>query len=222
MKTRFFGDVHGKVREFSSILENLPSDVTSVVQVGDMGVGFDQSAYWHEKLDELLMNANARFLRGNHDNPTTCTSMKSWIRDGLVENDIMYCGGAWSIDRSFRIEGIDWWKDEELSYEELNRVLNIYDIVRPRIMVTHDCPLSVSKKLFIDSSRSFSNQQFHTRTGAALDAMFDMHQPKLFVFGHWHYDADEVINGTRFICLNELSYIDVDMETLKVTWESTI
>jgi hypothetical protein len=48
--------------------------------------------------------------------------------------------------------------------------------------------------------------------------MFSIHKPDLWIFGHWHCDADEVIDGTRFICLNELSYVDVDMETLEVKW----
>lgn len=217
-KTRFVGDVHGLKNDLSILLSDIPEDVTSVVQVGDMGVGFGQSDYWHESLDEMMTKVNARFIRGNHDNPSVCPEMKTWIPDGLVENDVMYVGGAWSIDYQWRTMGIDMWEDEELSHEELDRILSIYDLVRPKVMVTHDCPLSVSKQLFIDNGKSFSKQQYKTRTGLALEKMFELHQPELWLMGHWHLDADQVINGTRFICLNELSYIDVNMNTLEVIW----
>lgn len=218
MKTRYIGDVHGFKNELALVLHNLPDDVTSVIQVGDMGVGFGQGDYWHESLDDMMHSANGRFIRGNHDDPSQCREMHTWIPDGLVENDVMYVGGAWSIDYQWRTMGIDLWEDEELSHDNLSRLIDLYDLVRPRVMVTHDCPLSVSNKLFVERGKSFSKAQFKTRTGSALQAMFEIHKPKLWLMGHWHCDTDEVIDGTRFICLNELSYVDIDMETLEVTW----
>jgi len=218
MKTRYIGDVHGLKNDLNILLDNTPEDVNSVVQVGDMGVGFGKGDYWHESLNDSLSAVNARFIRGNHDDPGICRDMSAWIPDGLVENDTMFVGGAWSIDHKWRTMGFDMWEDEELSHEEFNQIISVYDLTRPSVMVTHDCPLSVSKELFIDNGKSFSKQQYRTRTGQALEAMFEIHQPKLWIFGHWHSDADKVINGTRFICLGELSYCDIDMETLEVTW----
>lgn len=217
-KTRFIGDVHGYKNELALVLNNIPDDVTSVVQVGDMGVGMGQSDYWHESLEDMLQAVNGRFIRGNHDSPSQCKEMRAWINDGRIENDVMFIGGAWSIDYQWRTEGLDWWRDEELSTEQFYGLISVYDYVRPRVMVTHDCPLSVSNKLFIERGKSFSGAQYKTRTGSAFDEMFSIHKPKLHIFGHWHCDTDEVIDGTRFICLNELSYVDVDMETLEVTW----
>lgn len=217
-KTRFVGDIHGLKYELGLVIGSLPENVTSVIQVGDMGVGFGQGDYWHESLEDMLNGVNGRFIRGNHDNPSQCQEMSTWIRDGLVENDVMFVGGAWSIDYQRRTLGYDLWDDEELSYEELNRVIDIYDMIRPRVMVTHDCPLSVSNHLFIQRGKSFSNKQYRTRTGSAFEAMFEIHKPELWLMGHWHCDADEVIDGTRFICLNELSYVDIDMKTLEVRW----
>lgn len=96
MKTRFLGDSHGLKYELSILLDNIPQDVTSVVQVGDMGIGFGQGDFWHETLDDMMQKVNGRFIRGNHDNPAMCKTMKTWIPDGLIENDVMYIGGAWS------------------------------------------------------------------------------------------------------------------------------
>lgn len=219
-KTRFIGDVHGYKYELSLVLDNLPQDVTSVIQVGDMGVGFGQGDFWHESLDDMLERVNGRFIRGNHDNPATCKTMKSWIPDGTIENDVMIVGGAWSIDRQWRTKDYDWWEDEELSYERLYALIQTYNYVQPRVMVTHDCPLSVSEELFIERGKSFSSAQYRTRTGTAFQEMFETHKPALWIFGHWHCDADEVIDGTRFICLDELSYVDIDMKTLEVDFPS--
>lgn len=216
-KFRFVGDVHGHLYEFKLVVESKPKDIDKIIQVGDFGIGFGQSDYWHESLDEYMIENNIYFLRGNHDNPTQCGEMQNNLMAGQ-HKDFFVIPGAWSIDYAYRTEGISWWKDEELSYEELDRMLSIYNLVRPRVMVTHDCPLSVSNKLFIERGKSFSGMQYKTRTGSALEEMFKLHKPKLWLFGHWHCDVDEVIDGTRFICLNEMSYVDVDNETLEVTW----
>jgi predicted phosphodiesterase len=217
-KTRYIGDVHGYVRELQLVLNNLPQEVTSVVQVGDMGVGFEKSKYWHTNLDNMMVRKNAKFIRGNHDSPNECKKMKSWIPDSTVINDVMYMGGAWSIDHHWRTMGIDMWEDEELSYADLNIAINMFEIAQPRVMVTHDCPAEIALELFIKTGNSLGGKnQFKTRTASALQAMFEVHQPDLHIFGHWHTDVDKVVNGTRFICLGELSYCDVDDDTLEVT-----
>ena len=226
-KTRLIGDVHGLKYDLAIVLQNLPEDVTGVIQVGDLGVGFGQSDYWHEDLENMLKSVNGRFIRGNHDNPFMCRQMNTCIKDGLVENEVMFIGGAWSIDNPNappgwhrRTIGIDWWPEEELTHAQLNQLSFLYSMVKPRVMVTHDCPLSISNKLFIERGKTFSDVQYNTRTGAAFEEMFKIHKPELWVFGHWHCDADEVIDGTRFICLNELSYADIDLNTLEVDFPS--
>jgi len=219
-KTRFIGDVHGYKYELSLVLHNLPADVNTVIQVGDMNVGMGQGDFWHESLEEMLIGVNGHFIRGNHDNPAQCREMLPWIKDGIIQNDVMFIGGAWSIDYQWRTRGVDLFDDEELSYEELHKMIEIYDHVRPKVMVTHDCPLSVSNKLFIERNKSFSGVQYKTRTGSAFEEMFKIHKPAMWIFGHWHCDTDEVIDGTRFICLNELSYADIDLETLEVSFPS--
>ena len=221
-KTRFIGDVHGYKNELAFVLSNIPDDVTSVVQVGDMGVGMGQSDYWHESLEDMLQAVNGRFIRGNHDSPEQCKEMRTWIQDGRIENDVMFIGGAWSIDNPNappgwfrRTKDYDWWEDEECSNEQFEHFLDIYSTVKPRIMVTHDCPHDVAGRLFWDTG-FLRGPRYNTRTGHFLQKLFEIHQPEIHLFGHWHCNTDEVINGTRFICLNELSYADVDLNTLEV------
>jgi hypothetical protein len=45
----------------------------------------------------------------------------------------------------------------------------------------------------------------------AFNSMLQFHQPKVWVFGHWHRSFDNVINGTRFVCLDELETKEIDV-----------
>lgn len=47
-------------------------------------------------------------------------------------------------------------------------------------------------------------------TVQAFDNMFEMHKPKLWIFGHWHHTLYKKISDTMFVCLGELDYIDYD------------
>lgn len=208
-RTRIIGDIHGKISAYSNLLIG----VEESIQVGDFGIGF-LGKEREEKLLEFNKNyPNHWFIRGNHDHPQKCTEYPNYVYDGFVKNDIMFVGGAWSIDHASRLEGFDWWQDEECSIEELNRIIELYALAKPRVMITHDCPESVSYQLFCSDNGKL---HYKTRTGQALQAMFEIHKPDLWVFGHWHMDIDQYVKNTRFICLDELTYIDVDMDTLDI------
>ena len=82
-------------------------------------------------------------------------------------------------------------------------------MVHPRIMITHDCPETVAREMFI-KPRGWT--QYKTRTGAAFEEMFQRWKPECWVFGHWHHNMDVILDGTRFVCLNELAYMDIDLD----------
>ena len=213
----FIGDTHGKVQDYISILELYPDQPT--VQVGDFGLGF----VGNEPADEFITgyikdDPHHRFIRGNHDNPAACRACPNWLPDGTVEGDVMFIGGAWSIDKAWRTQGFDWWEDEECSYDQLFEFVDTYDRVRPRVMVTHDAPLNVTEKHFVSVGKALAKIQIQTRTQLAFQSMFEIHQPELWVFGHWHTHLDVIENGTRFICLEECQTCEVDMDTLDVTY----
>jgi len=45
-----------------------------------------------------------------------------------------------------------------------------------------------------------------------LQSMWALHEPKLWICGHFHKDHDSTIGDTRFICQRELGYVDVDKD----------
>jgi hypothetical protein len=207
---RFIGDVHGKFGRYKTILKNSPHPT---IQVGDMGVGFRRmDSRMIEEIDltnpphAVMQAGEHRFIRGNHDNPLVCRGHSQYIVDGHVEGDMMFIGGALSIDRMYRTEGYSWWADEELSSEQLYVMHDKYMMTKPKIMITHECPEAVAK--ILSNEMKFADG---SRTRQAFNSMWENWKPKLWIFGHWHQSFDQVILDTRFICLNELEYVDVNV-----------
>jgi len=206
MITRLIGDIHGDIRGYKEIIK----DAKSSIQVGDFGIGFG-SDLWHDNINRAHATGNHRFIRGNHDNPGKCKSMTGYIKDGTLENDVMFIGGAWSIDRGYRTENVDWWADEELSISELNTLVDVYCTMKPRIMITHDCPEEVSKTMFVNAGLAMHKPAVRTRTGQAFQAMIENHKPDAWYFGHWHHTLSTYYGRTQFCCLGINDYVDVDL-----------
>lgn len=207
---RLIGDVHGKFRSYRDIIRDVPFSI----QVGDMGVGF--SALRGGEISELtnppfdsMSKGRHLFIRGNHDNPGVCRQHKYWIPDGSVVDGIYCLGGAVSIDRVWRTEGMDWWPDEECGYAELEKMIDDYAAIKPDVVVTHECPDSIAGEILAAFRKG--RIEDGSRTRQALERMFAIHQPRLWFFGHWHTSMDFMRAGTIFRCLAELEYVDVDL-----------
>lgn len=193
--TRYIGDIHGRAGLYGRALAGCRNSV----QVGDFGFGFipDQSlAHWPG-------DGNHRMIRGNHDDPAKAAKHPGFINSGY-DQGVFYVNGGFTIDREGRIEGVSWWPDEEHSYSVLQTLIDIYARHRPSRVVSHEGPASAVAKLFKPT-------QFKpSRTSLALDAMLSLHRPAEWIFGHWHERRDQVIDGTRFICLEEGGWIDLE------------
>lgn len=213
---RFIGDVHGKYGRYKTILADSPYPT---IQVGDMGVGFRRWPHGEPSANppfDQMKAGDHRFIRGNHDNPDVCRRHPQCIADGTVQDDVMFVGGALSIDASMRYEDFSWWRDEELSYPELMAIIELFAVARPRIMVTHECPELIAEMIIgripdLRGGRIKMDPRFASRTRVAFQNMFEMHQPEIWIFGHYHVWFDENINGTRFVCIPELGTIDVQV-----------
>ena len=205
---RFIGDVHGKWLTYRNQIHNPRYGCTQSIQVGDFGMGYRQSlGFIKDTIKDMRRDGHShRFIRGNHDSPQECSKNPQWIKDGTIEGDMMFVGGAHSIDRDFQTFQGTWWEDEELSYDQCGDMMDVYNKHLPKIMVTHDGPDQVMRYFF-----KFYQNPNESITRQLFESMFSHHQPKLWVFGHWHEPRDEVIMGTRFVCLPELAYIDIDL-----------
>ena len=116
----------------------------------------------------------------------------------------MFIGGGYSVDWKYRIEDYSWWVKEQLTQEEMNVIAYVYVLVKPRMMVTHECPTTAA--LAIPHSHHWTDR---SRTEQFLQALWELHKPELWVHGHHHISVDHVIDGTRFVCLAELEVKDL-------------
>ena len=123
------------------------------------------------------------------------------IHNTTSQDDMFFQRGANSIDKHLRTEGKDWFSNEEMSYTQLGKAVDLYIESKPRIMFSHTCPSSVKKQLF--------NYDESSRTEQALQVMFELHQPEYWFFGHFHFSKNIIINNTRFICLAELQSFEL-------------
>jgi hypothetical protein len=229
----FIGDVHGKIQRYRAIIRGLPEGSKSI-QLGDMGLGFDKVRLWP---GGSLDRGVHRFIRGNHDNPQVCQNHPRYLGDyGYLEDErLFYLGGAWSIDKDWRVPGKSWWPDEELSYADLDKAYQLYVKSKPQIVATHEapskaafymldhlviggpkhqpCPTDQSVRLKGDEYAYYKAKLgcVNTRTSQALQRMLEEHQPRYWTFGHYHKTITFHIGPTEFQCLNELDVRDIQL-----------
>ena len=224
---RVVGDTHGLANELRLIVNSTPKEIEAVLQLGDMGLGFNQSDYWHSSLDKFMQNNNVYFFKGNHDNPSVAETFANQINPGIW-NNCFIVSGAWSIDNPQappgwyqRTEGVDWWPEEELSDAEFDILYEMYADIKPAIVFSHDCPTIAAKRMFFDSG-FIRGKQYATRTSLALQRMHEVHQPDVHIFGHWHKTMLHLEGKTYFMCLGELDYVDIDITDVEYTQQALV
>jgi hypothetical protein len=191
---RIIGDIHGKTAAYAEIAQRTEKSL----QVGDFGIGF-RGVNYPKELDPK----SHKFIRGNHDAYPQCKKVPAFIDDGTMWNGIFCIGGASSIDKAFRVEGVSWWADEEIGHVASLFVSKDYENLKPDIVVSHDAPLVAT---FACGNNGKIAPSF---TQKLLDSLFEIHKPRLWVHGHWHTNSQKTIRGCEFVCLAELSFIDV-------------
>jgi hypothetical protein len=193
----FVGDVHGAFAEYASRMNG----ISRSIQVGDMGIGFGEDDKYVR-----LIGQEHRFIRGNHDNPQKCLSLPQYLGDyGYLEDEeIFFVSGAFSVDGWARTAHVNWWADEELTTLKMDRAFDIYQEVKPKIVVTHDCPYSLYRRIY-------KRRRAHRSATATLfSQMFKVHHPRAWIFGHHHRSLRFEIGGTAFFGLAILEVINLE------------
>ena len=129
------GDVHAsetntKFAQYQSIIDLYPN--CHSIQVGDFGF------HWaHQKHMAEIDSTKHRVNFGNHDCTDYLHSPHSTGNYNYFPTwKLCTFRGASSIDRGSRIEGISWWRDEEMSYAELQDGIDFIIANKPDIIVS--------------------------------------------------------------------------------------
>ncbi len=210
-----------KIRIVSDI-HNLPLQYLNVVHNADYSVQLGDLATNYDFLNEVD-SAKHKFFGGNHDNYDIISSCPNNIGNyGEYELNgvpFFFIRGAFSIDWAYSVRHEQLtgkkiaWREEELSQPEMYDCFEWYKRAKPDFVLSHDCPRTISNIIGNkDVLRNFGHDpdRFTTNTSELLEACFQAHQPKLWIFGHYHKKKQVNLNGTRFICLHDSGYCDVN------------
>lgn len=211
------GDIHGNFR----LINQYDLRKQNIIQVGDFGVGFRDSEektldHWNEswKARGIMVYA----IRGNHDDPTYWDGRYDgrWSNIMLVPDystiqiehrNVLFIGGATSVDRTDRRKGIDWWEGEGFDYDEekLLEVLRIskpIDIVvshiSPRFCYPHGVSGLVPHYFARDKTLQLEIQLERELMERAFNIICSFNKPKKWLYGHYHSNQSEVIEGVEF------------------------
>lgn len=209
MNIRLLGDIHGKQCQYINLVKGREYSI----QLGDFGFNYDSL--------KSVDSDKHKVLFGNHDVVYTYDD-GSLIKpcEHILDNfgiiskkpnsnipDTFYVRGGISIDKAYRKEGVDWFKDEQLTYTQMCKAIDLYEKVKPEIVLSHECPASMIPYV---ANPNFAHLNLKpSMTASMLETMYQIHQPKFWFTGHFHIDKTYKPEQTRFFCLNELSYIDI-------------
>ena len=190
MKVNILSDIHGNTH-YLDRLARKTDDL--IIQIGDFGFANDWKVLSNYSPDKV------KVVGGNHDEYPIVNQYPHYLGDyGLIPGFDMKVGflrGAYSIDRYCRIEGISWWPEEQISYPDLWKFLDWYEIEKPDVMITH-CSTITGLHRCVHPVFSYS------RTETVLEEAFKIHPPKIHVHGHLHVSKKYDVGKTKCICLN--------------------
>lgn len=181
-------------------IEKLDIKDCILISVGDWGYGFSFSPtrdYENQKvLNEFFVERNIQcyVIRGNHDDPcafkgksrivfSNLEFLEDYTTKELNGEKFLFIGGAVSIDRRYRKEGIDYWIDEIFKLDESK-------IQECDVLVTHSAPSWIGPfdkdglSGWCKNDPTLWNECVTERK--AHDRLFKLAKPKKSYHGHFH------------------------------------
>jgi len=210
MKILMVGDLHGIYNVLNDVIIQQEPDL--VIQCGDFGYFPMLPEYKDRYFNINTTHTKILFCDGNHDDHWNLRRLKNNViapnifyqprgstyrlPDG---RNILFMGGANSIDQNRRTMGIDWWPEEVISQSDF-RNLPDEDI---DILVSHTC----SNEIYDESIQySLLKNGFPRKdvdpSYTALSRIWEIYQPSQWFFGHFHINMNGTIGPTRWQCLS--------------------
>lgn len=216
---RLIGDSHGENQHYLKIAKKSEYSV----QLGDLAFDYE----FMKRLD----SDKHKVILGNHDNydirdfPHNLGDFGTYTLNGI---SFFFIRGGFSIDFAYRLRheqstGIkSFWVEEELSLPRMAECLELYKVVKPEFVISHEPTREIAKLTGNEDilrEFGFNPTTFTTNTGELLSACFSFYKPKLWVYGHMHKNYDKIIDRTQFIGLNMIPrhryFIDIN-ENLEI------
>ncbi len=222
------GDTHGtidigKVVQFFGDHDGEYGEDDYLIICGDVGVcGFDPDMEKEARKILRELPVTVLFVDGNHEHHPRLNDLPvdEWMggKVHFVESEIIHLmrgqvydingttffafGGAYSIDKFARREGVDWFPEEIPTREEYEEGLDNLEKCDYRVdyIITHSAPYEVAAALgYGDQTNS------ETTLRRYFQRIADEAEYEKWFFGHFH--EDEVIEDVFVAMYNEIVVI---------------
>lgn len=213
------GDTHGNNNHLFRMIDEYEIRDCLIVHCGDGGEMGE-----HRKLIKEFKLLNNRFkkgginyvsVRGNHSNPRYFDGSINLSNFELIPDytyrqinglTFLFIGGALSIDRLDRKEGISYWKDEifVLKPELLTQTCDV--------LVTHSAPSWIGPNdkegIAYWCQRDETLWEECQEERRLHDELFEIVKPRFSYHGHYHSHYFRVYNGCKARILAELEMVE--------------
>lgn len=203
MSIGYIGDTHGSLGNLDYAMTwCFKHGVSTMIHVGDFWTYQGQKII--EKLERLIITRSKQFdienpmllfIDGNHeffpllnidsDTPQEISKHVHYIPRGMSfdieDTSFGFLGGASSIDKECRTQGIDWFPEESITYPQAYKLTDKVDI-----LITHDSSTEVFEYI---RQKYFTNHDINPcgqSDRAAIDMVIYNTKPKYHVHGHHH------------------------------------
>lgn len=208
----YTGDIHGQADPIRAFCRNvMPTREDVIVILGDVGANFhgpDRVLDTWVKEDLNGLGPTVFCIHGNHEmRPETISgyNLIDW-RGGKVWQEPQYpnllfakdgeifdlggmrhlvIGGAYSVDKHYRLaRGMGWWPDEQPS-EEIKRFVESQIAIRQfDVILSHTCPYKyIPREMFL---AGIDQSSVDNSTELWLDDIEARVEYKAWFCGHWH------------------------------------
>lgn len=222
------GDNHGNISTLFSNIDYYGSAGMTIFHVGDFGYnlgGEYQNEYKYGKslkyINKFLKGRGITMyvIRGNHDNPNYfdgrfMLSNIKLVRDYTVVNVLdsnwLMVGGAISIDRGGRKQGISYWKEEEFDlnwdkYKDLRDIDYVITHTAPAVALDMYVIVSDVVKNFADTYNDATLEQDvrieRSQMQSMCETLKENNNIKNWYYGHYHFQMNNEHAGTKFRCV---------------------
>ncbi len=200
-------DFHGEIDRFKAKeIKKLKKNDTLII-LGDFGFVWDGSKKEQKVLNWIgKRRYNVLFIDGSHENfhilnqyatDEYCGGNAKQISGKLrylcrgeifnIENHSILCfGGAESVDKEQRQEGITWWVEELPTYQDFDNCTQNLKKYKGEVdyILTHDAPTRLSTFLHLDRENYYEKTPVET----FFDVMYNEIKHKKWCFGRHHKD----------------------------------
>lgn len=223
MKTLYIGDTHANFEimdHMATFVLAMYPDIVRVVQVGDFG-------FWPQIDWEIFSNRYQKstlpipvwFIDGNHEDHATLNALasnvptrKSPLYDayhvprGYVQDNVLYMGGASSIDRRSRTNRVNWFEEEAITESDYYKAQANFIGQKINVMVCHDTSIEGFQYVCPHMDKAEVGQMDRR----IIEFLLWETKPKVLVHGHHHVSRQYRINHVTFIALKNVdSYVHV-------------